>query len=111
MKRRTWPKEKRDTIRMIKYTQSEWAQVEKDFSKSSCRTYSQYIRDLTLKSPFSIYRNRSFDAFVEEIVCLRKQMQEIGGKALLTTENQIRLLQIQQQIKDSINKLIDLCMQ
>lgn len=94
----------------VNYKESELQQVKKQFSLSSCRNLSQYIRDLSLQAPFDIYRNRSFDAFVEEMILLRKEMEDIGKKISLTTDNELRLLQIQEEIKININKLIDICM-
>jgi hypothetical protein len=95
---------------VVYYKQPELAQLQKDFAQSSCKTLSQYIRHLSLKSPFDIYRNRSFDAFVDEMILLRQEMREIGQRSFLTKENELRLVQIHEEIKDRINKLIDLCM-
>ncbi len=103
-------KDHRNKKREVYYSQSELEQLQKDFAQSSCKTVSQYIRHLSLKSPFDIYRNSSFDAFVEEMILLRKEMEDIVKKISLTTENQLRLLQIHEEIKLSINKMIDLCM-
>lgn len=94
----------------VSYSRRELEQLQEDFAKSSCRTLTQYIRAISLKSPFDIYRNRAFDQFVEEVILLRKEMQEIRQKGILMTENAIHFIQLHEQIKDSINKLIDLCM-
>jgi hypothetical protein len=94
----------------VSYSRRELEQMQEDFANSSCRTLTQYIRAVSLKSPFDIYRNRAFDQFVEEVVLLRKEMQEIRQKRILMTEDEVRLIQLLEQIKDSINKLIDLCM-
>ena len=106
------PKTKVHRNKTIKvcYSPMEVEQLKKDFSKSSCRTLTQYIRDLSLKYPFQIHRNRAFDQFVEEIVELRKEMQEIRRKMVLTKENEKRITELYEEIKDKINKLIDLCM-
>ena len=103
--------ERRNKHAQITYTEKEWIQLQNDFAQSSCTRLTQYLRDLTLKAPFDIYRNRSFDAFVEEISQLRKEMQEIAAQKPLTGLNEFRLLHLHKEIKESINKLIDLCMQ
>jgi len=103
-------KSHRDKAIKVYYSAMEAEQLKKGFSASSCRTLTQYIRDLSLKCPFQVHRNRSFDQFVEEIVELRKEMQEVTGKVVITKENEIRLTELYAEIKDKINKLIDLCM-
>lgn len=111
MKSRPRVKEKRDKFKIIHYTTREWKQLHQDFSASSCGNFTQYIRNLTLKAPFDIYRNRSFDSFVTEIVLLRQAMQELGKNPLLSTEHEKCLIQLHEEIKNQINKLIDVCMQ
>jgi hypothetical protein len=104
-------KENRDKKKFIYYTQREIQQLEKEFAKSSCQTLTQYIRNLSLKSPFLVHRNRAFDQFVEEVLLLRKEMHDFREQTRLTTENEIRITRLHEEIKNSINKLIDLCMQ
>ena len=104
-------KENRDIERTVYYSPRELERLEKEFARSSCRTLSKYIREVSLKSPFLVYRNRAFDQFVEEVVLLRKEMQEIREKTVLTKEYEIRLIQLYEELKNSINKLIDICLQ
>ena len=104
-------KSHRGTCISIRYSPVELEKLKEGFSKSSCRTLTQYVRNFSLKNPFHIYRNRAFDQFTEAIVELRKEMQEIRGKTFITKENEIRLAELYEEIKNQINKLIDLCMQ
>jgi uncharacterized phage infection (PIP) family protein YhgE len=103
--------EKRVNRKQVTYSQRELEQLQEDFSKSSCGMITQYIREVSLKSPFDIYRNRAFDQFVEEVIVLRKEMQGIRENMVHTKENEIRLIQLHEEIKSSINKLMDICMQ
>ena len=104
-------KQVRDIVRHFTYSQQEFDQIKKNFAKSSCRTLVQYIREMSLKCPFNIHRNRAFDQFVEEVIELRKEMQAIRETKVLSGENEVRLLALLEEIKNCINKLIDLCMQ
>src|SRR5258706_11533004 len=96
-------KSHRGTCISIRYSPVELEKLKGFFSTSSCRTLTQYVRDLSLKYPFQIHRNRAFDQFVEEIVELRKEMQEITRKIVITKENEIRLIELYEEIKNKIN--------
>jgi hypothetical protein len=103
-------KSHRDKAIKVYYSPIEVEQLKKGFSESSCQTLTQYVRDLSLRYPFQIHRNRAFDRFTEEMIELRKEMQEIRRKMFITKENEIRLIELHEEIKDKLNKLIDLCM-
>lgn len=77
-------------------------------SNSTCRTLSEYCRKLLLGKPVRVfYRDQSFDAFIDEVIVLRKEMQNVLGKGPFSTEDERRLINLQEEIKKYINKIFD----
>jgi len=77
-------------------------------SSSTCRSLSEYCRKLLLNKPVSIfYRSQSFDAFIEEAIALRKEMETMRQGGMFTPDGEKRLIALQEEIKQCINKIYD----
>jgi len=101
---------KRPELR-VRYTPEEFARLKKAFALTGYNQIGTYARKMTLGEPIEIiHRNGSFDSFVEEIGLLRKEMTALRNQNELSVENQLRLIQLHQQIQDIINKIATLCM-
>jgi len=95
----------------IRYTDEDFTQLKKAFARSSCSTIAGFVRKLSLSEPVEIItRNASFDAFVEGIVALRKEMAAIRQSGSLSPERQDELVRLHASIQDSINKIAEVCM-
>lgn len=101
---------KRPELR-VRYTPEEFARLKKAFARTGYNQIGTYARKMTLGEPIEIInRNGSFDSFIEEIGLLRKEMAALRNQNELSAEHQQRLIEIQQQIQDVINKIATLCM-
>jgi hypothetical protein len=95
---------------ILLYNEEEYQRLKKIFSRSICKTVSRYVRKVSLEEPVEmLVRNASFDAFIEEIVELRKEMGLVR-KLTLTTERENNLIRIHDDIRIKINKIVELCM-
>ena len=81
--------------------------LKQDAKKSTCRSLSAYCRKLLLGRPVKVFfRDQSFDAFIEEAIVLRKEMEALREKAF-TAATMERLIVLQEEIKKCINKIYD----
>jgi|SRR5579872_394583 len=80
-------------------------------ANSTCRSLSEYARTILAGKPVKVfYRNKSFDEFMGEAILLRKELREIREKMPLGGVNEQRLLMLMEQIKETINRIADICM-
>lgn len=94
--------------KVITFTAGEYEKLEKAFAGTTCRTLMEYLRKLILRKRITTYyRNKSFDEFVEEAILLRNEMRSIREKLPEDTQQIGRLIQLQEDIKLAINKLVD----
>ena len=93
------------------YSDDEFEELRKKYARTTCRTFSGYVRKVSLEEPVAVVvRNGSFDAYVDEITVLRKQMRQIYEEGKLDRENQERLISIHGEMKVVIDKIFELCM-
>jgi archaellum component FlaC len=58
----------------------ELASIQEKFKNTTCRKFSDYARKVLLDHPVTvIYRNRSLDDFMEEMVRLKNELNIIGN--------------------------------
>ena len=63
----------------IRLTDAEYHRLEKESAKTTCPRPSSYARRLLMGKPIVIrYRNSSMDAFMEEIILLKQELNSIG---------------------------------
>ncbi len=63
-----------------RFSDTEYAQLQKRFAQTTCRELSDYIRRTLLAQPVSItYRNQSLDDFLTDMVALTKELNTIGS--------------------------------
>jgi len=73
-------KEKLTRKLTIRLTESEYNRLANESSKTTCPRPSSYARRLLTKKPIVIrYRNTSMDAFMEEIILLKQELNSIGN--------------------------------
>ena len=73
-------KEKRTRKVTVRFTIKEYEKVDSKFKNTTSSQLSQYIRTVLLEKPIVIkYRNESLDAFMEEIILLRQELNAIGN--------------------------------
>src|ERR1700743_1404804 len=95
---------------IVLYSDEEFEVLRQNFARSVCRSYGGYVRKVSLEEPVGmVVRNGSFDAFIEEIVVLRKAMMEVYREGKWSPSNQERLVQLHQEIKLIIDKIAVLC--
>ena len=94
----------------IRYSPEEFLRLKKAFARTGYNQIGTYARVMTLGEPVEIvYRNGSFDSFVEEIGQLRRELVAIRNES--SPADQPQLLRVQEKIQTSINKIVELCMQ
>jgi hypothetical protein len=105
------PTERKHTAVKVRYTAEEFIRLKKAFARSTCRTIAGYVRRISLQQPVEILqRNASFDEFIGEVICLRKEMASIRELSNWSTDHHARLLELQAGIQTSIDKIAKLCM-
>ena len=73
-------KERRTRKVTIRYTPKEYEKLENKFQQTTSSQISHFIRQLTLEKPVVVkYRNESLDAFMEEIILLKQELNAIGN--------------------------------
>lgn len=64
----------------IRLKTTEYDQLCTQWHKTTCRKLSEYARRLLLSKPITVtYRNASADAFLEEMLALRKELSALGN--------------------------------
>jgi hypothetical protein len=64
----------------IRLKETEFKNLEVEFKKSTCRKFSEYLRNIMLAKPITIrYRNASADAFLTEMIGLKKELAAVGN--------------------------------
>jgi len=95
---------------LVLYSKDEFSQLKKHFVRSTSKTISNYVRNVSLEVPVEIvHRNLSFDGFVEEIILLRKQFNSIR-QWNLTPETEQQIIRLHEDIRTKIYQISDLCM-
>jgi hypothetical protein len=73
-------KEKKTRKVTVRFTPTEYEKVENKFQHTTSPQLSSYLRNVALNKPVVIkYRNESLDAFMEEIILLRQELNAIGN--------------------------------
>jgi len=73
-------KEKRTRKVTVRFTQTEYEKLENKFQNTTSSQLSHYVRNVLLEKPIVIkYRNQSLDAFMEEIILLKQELNAIGN--------------------------------
>lgn len=94
----------------VRYSLEEFARLKKAFARTAYNQIGTYARKMTLGEPIQIvYRNGSFDLFIEEIMLLRREMAATRN-AGMTEANQELLLRLQEKVQLIIDKIVALCM-
>ena len=102
------PNRRRDCSLNVALYKEELEHLRQATSNSTCRSLSEYCRKLLLGKPVrTFYRDQSFDAFIEEAIALRNEMQAEWDKGPFTPEGERRLITLQEEIKKCINKIFD----
>ena len=64
----------------VRFTSREYQIIITGFKSSTKQQLSGYIRSILLEKPITVYtRNSSFDAFVAEMIMLRRELNMIGN--------------------------------
>jgi hypothetical protein len=78
----------------VRFTDGEFEKIQAQFSRSTCRKLSEYVRLVLLNKPVTMnHRNQSLDEFMAEMIALRNELNAIGNnynqtvKKLHTLEN------------------------
>jgi hypothetical protein len=102
------PKMIRNKSMYILVNQSEYDQIMKLFSNSTCRSFSKYGRTVLLSEPVTVfYRNKSYDDFVNTIIQFRKKMDAFLSAGVLTESEKEIIFHDFAFIKEQIAKLYD----
>src|SRR3978361_1984105 len=64
----------------LRLTPKEYQQIEKQFSNSTAKKMSDYVRHVLFDKPVTVYqRNKSLDDFMAEMILLRNELNGIGN--------------------------------
>lgn len=112
----------------VRLKPEEYSQLQKHFSKTTCRKISDYARIVLLNKPVTgTFRNQSLDDFMSEMIKLRNELNNIGNNFNQAVKKLHTLQQIQEfrnwimsyeqeknmvvnkvdEIKNRINKIAD----
>jgi hypothetical protein len=74
------PEENRSKVLLTRLKPGEYEQLEKRYKKTRFRKLSEYARSILLEKPVTIvYRDKSMDEVLEEMVLLRRELSAIGS--------------------------------
>ena len=112
----------------LRLTPVEYAQLQRQFKKTTCPKLSNYVRKILLGKPVvATYRNQSLDDFMAEMMRHREELNRIGNNFnqavkklhtlhqtvefkswLITYEGEKQILMNKvEEIKNRINKIAD----
>ena len=64
----------------LRLTGKEYKQIEKQFTNSTAKKMSDYVRCVLFDKPITVYqRNKSLDDFMAEMILLRNELNSIGN--------------------------------
>lgn len=64
----------------LRLTSKEYKQIEKQFTNSTAKKMSDYVRCVLFDKPITVYqRNQSLDDFMTEMIKLRNELNNIGN--------------------------------
>jgi hypothetical protein len=102
--------DKRTERIVLLFNPEEFTKLKKLYARSASKTPSRYVRKVSLEEPVEIVvRNLSFDAFVEEVIRLRRELGLIRTKPLSRQTEEV-IVRLHENIRININKIADLCM-
>ena len=91
---------------------AEYIEIENNYKKSTCRSLSEYIRNIIIHNPITIrYRDQSLEDLIEEIVLLNdhmKQAKDIGHQVLKKIKSDQQISQYKLLLTDFQNTIIHL---
>ena len=65
---------------ILRVRPDEYEKLKKRLQKSTCRSMSEYSRNVLLQKPITFtYRNRSMDDVLEELIQIRDELNHIGN--------------------------------
>ncbi|MBS1605457.1 MAG: hypothetical protein JST42_22525 [Bacteroidetes bacterium] len=95
---------------LVLYSADEFSRLKKLFARSTGKTLSNYVRNVSLQEPVEVVqRNQSFDDFVVELVLLRKELASIR-QLPLTPEKMQQITRLHEEIRNKTYQIADLCM-
>jgi hypothetical protein len=66
---------------------AEYIEIENNYKKSTCRSLSEYIRNIIIHNPITIrYRDQSLEDLIEEIASLNDHMNQVRNTAFQILE-------------------------
>jgi hypothetical protein len=64
----------------VRFTDEEFEKIKAQFTRSTCRKLSEYVRRVLLNKPVRMnQRNQSLDDFMAEMIGLRNELNAIGN--------------------------------
>jgi hypothetical protein len=64
----------------VRFTDREFEKIQAQFTRSTCRKLSEYVRRVILNKPVTMnQRNQSLDDFMAEMIVLRNELIAIGN--------------------------------
>ena len=73
-------KEKRTKVVHVRFTEKEYETLTKKFERTTSNQLSHYIRSVLLQRPVVVkYRNESLDAFMEELINIKQELNAMGN--------------------------------
>jgi glutaminase len=64
----------------VRFTDQEFEKIQAQFTRSTCRKLSEYVRRILLNKPVTMnQRNQSLDDFMDEMIVLRNELNAIGN--------------------------------
>ena len=95
----------------VRYKPEEFVRLKKAFAQTAYNQIGTYARKMTLGEPIEIvYRNGSFDLFIEVVARLHTELVAVRTKEGLSMEDRQLLIAVHQKIQQAIDKIVELCM-
>ena len=95
----------------VYYTDEEYAELQKFFTRSTGLYLAAYVRKVSIAEPVEMkIRNASFDDFLSAIIPLQKELRTLRRTTPFTPENEAAVVELHRAIQQAIEKIVLPCM-
>ena len=95
----------------IRYTEEEYADLQRQFARTTATHLATYFRKVSLAEPVVIKtRNASFDEFLATVIPLQRELRALRRLHEFTPENETQLVELHRAIQLALEKITLPCM-
>lgn len=95
----------------VTYTDEEYAELQRQFIRSSVLNIGIYVRKVSIAEPVEMKtRNASFDEFLTTMIPVQRDLRTLRRIQTFTPENEAKLVELHRAIQHALEKIVLPCM-